>query len=162
MLLKTDLDSIYLNTVCHSPWHRMNNVPRVSIAILIYNDLPKDTYLFSDSFGLQQPFCFPKQYSLPQNHRVSCQTLQTSPFCTSIWETPVSLSSPFMGLHCLSVRWPKQASTWIIHFDKGSWEGWHAWIQYDPAASHSFLWTYGSLSFKMKSSKNPETKPSIS
>lgn len=149
MLLKTDLDSIYLNTVCHSPWHRMNNVPRVSIAILIYNDLPKDTCPSSDSFWTPAAILFSKAI---QPHRITGSHVRLSKhplFVLPSWEGPFSLSSPFMGLHCCLSREPspKQSPvTGSFTLTRKLGRLTAMWIQYDPAASPLFLWTYQSLS----------------
>lgn len=166
MLLKTDLDSIYLNTVCHSPWHRMNNVSRVSIAILIYNDLPKDTCPSSDSFWTPAVIlCFPKQYSLTESQGLMSDS-PNIPFLCFHPEKDHFPSAHHLWDYtavCPESQAPSKAPLLGHSLWQRSWEGWQprgfSMIQQLHLFSSEPI---RACHFKMKSSKTPETKPLIS
>lgn len=124
------------------------------------------THIFQVAvFGLQQSFYLFQSNIASQNHRVSCQTLQTSPFGVSILRKTIFPQLTVYGITLLSVQRAKPQAEpcyWVIHFDKeaGKADGPRGFCVIQQLHLFSFE-PIRACHFKMKSSKNPEPKPLI-
>lgn len=82
---------------------------------------PRTHILQVADFGLQQSFYLFQSSIASQNHRVSYQALQTSPFGASILRRTIFPQLTVYGITLLSVQRVKPQAEpcyWIIHFDE--------------------------------------------
>ena len=116
---------------------------------------PRTHVLQVTVFGLQQSFYVFQSNTASQNHRVSCQTLQTSPFCASILRRTIFPQLTIYGITLLSVQRAKPQAKphyWVIHFDK----------EVGKADSHvDSVWSSSFTSFPLNLSEpeDPEATP---